>query len=347
MNYFRLTVLLLHFDLCRLSFALFSLNDTDIFSIIVRPYGISLKVDILKQCPAFSETFKDCGLISANETTSKPEPAPSKLCPGGSYSCFYNAVKSNPNFKGWLEEVQSKKIIKKLCAQKCLQTLETLAKGCIQPGQSNLKEKERTYIQFVLEVLKSMCIKKDNSMSCGDKFISGLLEKNSSNYEECKEISVGHNCSTACQKDLQRFYDKLGCCVGSVSGIMNCFSINPPNGSYGVYVQKSNSTCQVKRPATCSQSNKCPSYWQTAAPPTSLASSSTSSKGSLIVGICIAMVICIGAALIVANYCYRRMRKRAKIRFEDYGYSRLKMLEDDLYFDLEIEDDESKGLVDL
>lgn len=59
------------------------------------------------------------------------------------------------------------------------------------------------------------------------------------------------------------------------------------------------------------------------------------------------MVICIGAALIVANYCYRRMRKRAKIRFEDYGYSRLKMLEDDLYFDLEIEDDENKGLVDL
>ena len=28
-----------------------------------------------------------------------------------------------------------------------------------------------------------MCIKKDNSMSCGEKFISGLLENNSSNYE--------------------------------------------------------------------------------------------------------------------------------------------------------------------
>ena len=137
MNYFRLTVFLLHFYLCRLSFALFSLKNTDIFSIIVRPYGIVLKDDILKQCPAFSETFKDCGLISANETTSKPEPTPSKLCPGGSYSCFHNAVKSNPNFKGWLEEVQS--IVNKMCAQKCLQTLETLAKGCIQPGQSNLK----------------------------------------------------------------------------------------------------------------------------------------------------------------------------------------------------------------
>ena len=33
-------------------------------------------------------------------------------------------------------------------------------------------------------------------------------------------------------------------------------SINPPSGSYRVYVQESNSTCQVKRPAACSQSNK-------------------------------------------------------------------------------------------
>lgn len=139
MNYFRLTVLFLHFYLCRLSFALFSLKNTDIFSIIVRPYGIILKDDILKQCSAFSETFKDCGLISANETTFKPEHAPSKLCPGGSYSCFHNAVKSNQHFKRWLEEVQSKEFIKKLCAQKCLQTLETLAERCIQPGQSNLK----------------------------------------------------------------------------------------------------------------------------------------------------------------------------------------------------------------
>ena len=144
MNYFRLTVLLLHFYLCRLSFALFSLKDTDIFSIIVKPYGIILKDDILaklfldlRQCPAFSEAFKDCDLIFANETTFKLEHAPSKLCPGGSYSCFHNAVKSNQHFKGWLEEVQSKE--KKLCAQKCFQTLETLAKGCIQPGQSNLK----------------------------------------------------------------------------------------------------------------------------------------------------------------------------------------------------------------
>ena len=141
MNYFRLTVVLLHFYLYRLSFALFSLNDTEIFSLIVKPYGIILKDDILMKlflCPNFSVTFKDCGLIFANETTYKSEQALSKRCPGGSYSCFHNAVKLNPQFKGWLEE-QSKKIIKKSCEQKCFQTLETLAKRCIQPGQSNLK----------------------------------------------------------------------------------------------------------------------------------------------------------------------------------------------------------------
>ena len=58
----------------------------------------------------------------------------------------------------------------------------------------NLQERERTYIQFVLEVLKSMCIKEDNSMSCGEKFISGLLENRSSNYKvQFMTISIRNN----------------------------------------------------------------------------------------------------------------------------------------------------------
>ena len=56
------------------------------------------------------------------------------------------------------------------------------------------------------------------------------------------------------------------------------------------------------------------------------------------------MIICIGAAFIVGNYMYRRYKKKQMIRFEDYGYSRLKMLEDDFYYDVE-EDDENTGLV--
>ena len=41
---------------------------------------------------------------------------------------------------------------------------------------------------------------------------------------------------------------------------------------------------------------------------------------------------------------YRRFQKKQMIRFEDYGYSRLKMLEDDFYYDVE-EDNENTGLI--
>ena len=50
----------------------------------------------------------------------------------------------------------------------------------------------------------------------------------------------------------------------------------------------------------------------------------------------------------MGNFLYRRMKRRAKIRFEDYGYSRLKMLEDEFYFDVEVDDtDDERGLVQL
>ena len=53
--------------------------------------------------------------------------------------------------------------------------------------------------------------------------------------------------------------------------------------------------------------------------------------------------------IIVGNYFYHRVKKKAKVRFEDYGYSRLKMLEDEYYFDVEIDDDDDErtGLVSL
>lgn len=71
---------------------------------------------------------------------------------------------------------------------------------------------------------------------------------------------------------------------------------------------------------------------------------SSSSKGKQIAGICIAVLICLGLVFIVGNYLYRRVKKKQMIRFEDYGYSRLKMLEDDFYYDVE-DDDENTGLV--
>ena len=71
--------------------------------------------------------------------------------------------------------------------------------------------------------------------------------------------------------------------------------------------------------------------------------------GKQIAGITLASVICLGVAIIVGNYFYHRWKKKAKVRFEDYGYSRLKMLEDEFYFDVEIDDgdDKSTGLVQI
>ena len=84
----------------------------------------------------------------------------------------------------------------------------------------------------------------------------------------------------------------------------------------------------------------------TTPPPQSSSESpvSPSSKGKEIVGICIAVLVCVGLAFIVGNYIYRQFKKKQTIRFEDYGYSRLKMLEDDFYYDVE-DDDENTGLV--
>ena len=59
------------------------------------------------------------------------------------------------------------------------------------------------------------------------------------------------------------------------------------------------------------------------------------------------MLICSAGAAIVGNYFYRHMKRRQAIRFEDYGYSRLKMLEDDFYHDVEDDDDENSGLVQM
>jgi len=237
--------------------------------------------------------------------------------------------------------------LKELCKEQCWQALGKLLNKCIRATQSRIKESEKTYIQFVIEVLKSLCIQ-DDGLSCTDKFVNGL-RKNSSNSEVCKinKNSMENTCSSQCHLDMREFINNLGCCVGSLSRIMECYSIQPQSNSYGVFVKESYSRCgHLKRPAACTQDtqNPCPSSSQRS--PTTSASSS---KGKQIAGICLAVIICVGLAIIVGNFLYRRLKRRAKIRFEDYGYSRLKMLEDEYYFDVEVDDDddENKGLVQL
>ena len=59
-------------------------------------------------------------------------------------------------------------------------------------------------------------------------------------------------------------------------------------------------------------------------------------KASLV----IASIIFFVVAVIVGRYCYHRVQRKRRAKYEDYGYSQLKIiLEDNLYEDEEDDDD--------
>ena len=81
------------------------------------------------------------------------------------------------------------------------------------------------------------------------------------------------------------------------------------------------------------------------AQPTSKTSKS-SHKALKIAGICIAVLISTVGLLILGRCFYQRIKRKEKIRFEDYGYSRLKMMEDSLYNDF-TDDSDIDGFVSM
>lgn len=346
----------LYYYLCifKWGFALYSRNELLIYNVFLKPFGISFNDDIiLKVCPDFGKcpdlktSFEECNSTSAklaSSTNTSELKSLSKSCPSGSYNCFKNTVKSDEGLKRWFQKVQTK--LRILCKQQCWNTTQLFTNSsCIHStGQSTIKESDIRYIQFVNDALNSLCIQQENSL-CADKFINELLKNSSdSDIQVCnvRKNIEDKKCSTACYRDVGDFYNSLKCCIGSVTRIMDCYNVKPQEGSYGVFVKES-SRCNLNIPHACSSSPKCPF---TPPPPQSSSESPvrSSSKGKEIVGICVAVLICTGVALIVGNYMYRRFKKKQTIRFEDYGYSRLKMLEDDFYYDVE-DDNENTGLV--
>lgn len=333
--------------------AFFSPKELKIFDIFVNPYGISFRngaVDLMKvtqnlgvQCATFNETLQSCSSIVHDITSfTNYTESLSKNCPKGSYSCFHKTVISSAHqsLKMWLAKPM-KVALNKICKKQCWETLNK----CITSGMSGITESEMTNFKFTTEVLKSLC-SQDNNLSCVDKFINGVLKKK-------PETKNKNTCSSQCCEDLKEFVDDLGCCVGSVFHIMECYSIQPRSDSFGVLVKDSYSKCNIRRPPACTQEQKiqCPSIQNRSlsSPAASTVSADSSLTGKQIVGICLATVICLGMVIIVGNYFYHRVKKKAKVRFEDYGYSRLKMLEDEYYFDVEIDDDDDErtGLVSL
>ena len=167
MKNFSLVVLFLNFCLCNLVLTLFSSKELKIFSVFVKPYGISFKDDWnLKvprkfgQCIDFNDTFKDCNSIIVNLTSSTPENVLLRLeslsehCPSGSYSCFCNTLNSADFklLKGWFTEVQT--VVDNLCKGNCWQTLEKLLDRCIQIGDSGITV---ILLPLITKVLLHIC----------------------------------------------------------------------------------------------------------------------------------------------------------------------------------------------
>lgn len=333
--------------ICNPETALYSSEELEIYKLFFKPYGINFKSDLISKtsidfsnCTDLREAYEKCSSISS----SLPKLQYSLIrCPRGSYNCFHNyTLNLDKNFRASLRKVQT--TVGNLCKEQCWKTVQLVTNKCILTGKSAIKESDQKYIRFVNEVLKSLCSQQDGH-SCADNFINGLLKNETgSSIQSCDVItSLKKNmCSSQCYKDVGNFYNTLKCCVGSVLNIMDCHRIMPENNSYGVFV-KEGKRCNIhKIPPACGGNPQCSltSPKKPTSPP-----ATNSFEGKQIAGAVIAVFICSVGVAIVGNYFYRRMKRKQAIRFEDYGYSRLKMLEDDFYHDVEDDDDENSGLV--
>lgn len=74
-------------------------------------------------------------------------------------------------------------------------------------------------------------------------------------------------------------------------------------------------------------------------------SGSSSLNGKLIAAIVVAVIVFGVAGGVLCRYFIQRCLNKPKLRFEDYGYSHLQMMQDqeDFYFN----DDDDHGLLDL
>lgn len=143
--------LFLHFCICKWGFALYSSKELDIYNVILKPYGISFKDDLIlkvspdsfEKCADLKKSLENCSSIATNLTSSTTASEFSRLkslsrsCPSGSFNCFYNTVKSDVNLKGLFKKVQS--TIRNLCKQQCWKTMQLLVNKCIPSGQSAIK----------------------------------------------------------------------------------------------------------------------------------------------------------------------------------------------------------------
>ncbi len=73
--------------------------------------------------------------------------------------------------------------------------------------------------------------------------------------------------------------------------------------------------------------------------PNSFEKTIASMSGRLIAGLVIACIIFIVVVFVIARFCFQRFQRQKRAKYEDYGYSQLKVILDDHLYD-DDEDDE-------
>ncbi|XP_015752140.1 PREDICTED: uncharacterized protein LOC107331961 [Acropora digitifera] len=313
----ELSFLLFVYSFCFINVvnAIFSFEGIRFFEVFLKPYGITFHDDIFRKV---SQNLEDC-------------PTFTKAFQG----C--NAVFDNLTSSSMKNEISKLEFLSENFSSKSY--------GCFRnklKSQDYQLSKEKKWFADISDAMNHVCREKcwetleqqinqciqlpkwgiQDSDITYVRFVTEVFKSQCSQDDSklfCFDKFINELQNNSSPGGLKTFFDNLNCCIGSVLKIMKCYRFIP--------------CASIPKPSLSS-------------PATSTISSVT---GKQIAGITLASVICLGVAIIVGNYFYHRWKKKAKVRFEDYGYSRLKMLEDEFYFDVEIDDgdDKSTGLVQI
>ena len=115
---------------------MYSANELKIYSVFLKPYGISFIDDLISivspdfsSCTDLKRAFENCSSIGHSLISTGMLEELLRRCPSGSYNCFCNyTVNSVEAFKDWFKKVQT--TVGKLCKQQCWRTMQLVTDRC-------------------------------------------------------------------------------------------------------------------------------------------------------------------------------------------------------------------------
>ncbi|XP_031565214.1 uncharacterized protein LOC116300479 [Actinia tenebrosa] len=352
------------------SYGFDSSSKVQLFNILLKPFGVSLLQDVVSDllstswktsnCTRHLQKLQACNatvLNLFNDTTSSEETLVTSLsqsCSSGRFRCLQQQVSKSTILRGWFQKV--KVDLHQVCRNQCWKISLDVEKNCIHSKTESKK------VGFTFEVLDAFCyepkpLTPGHVSYCTDYFIEGLFTQ-VKDEEVCDVTKAIDNqrCSSSCYQEILDFYHSLDSCVSVITDTMKKYSVSPSPNTFGVIVQNSTVMCGKNQPREISQptrsshtttANTTNSQNQTTSKVQSPPSRPSSLSGKLIAAIVVAVIVFVVAGAVLCRYLYQRCINKPKLRFEDYGYSHLQMMQDQEDFYFNDDDDDDHGLLDL